>query len=538
MKFPFVLLLGALNVVNAYFLLGLGSLGQERADPIVNPGAPFSAHVHNIFGSSKFGPSVTSDILRQGKCTSSPIAEDNSNYWVASLYFKWKNGTYSNVNGGAVVYYLFPDPPNTGVVAFPDNFRMVSGTPSLRTYTNSSAQKAVTFLCLNFNGVSKRYNHLPSGVQCPSGTRAEINFPSCWNGKDLDSSDHKSHVDFLSEGPDKGSCLDPRFPVRIPRLFMEVYYDTGSWIAHYQEAMNPDQPFVLSMGDCTGYGHHGDFYNGWKEHVLQNAIDNCGCTIQGFGDPTCCGNKGVFTYRSQTPSCSLETVLSEQVLGNLPQLPGSNSDTGCTIPPRDGDILPSGNQPASQSAPMNSANVKPTSPVANPTIALPTSVMSPSTPGSSVILLANGTSSAISSPKATSQPSVTTTHVASAPPANNNPNNHTSSNFKTVASQSSVSSHVNSIPASPTTTKDSVSRSGQLVHTSLSSPAPAQSEGAAAVPSNNGQKCRTRSTNVARSLSEEAEPVAPVEPHSIRSPVKFGSHHARTSRMKNRRDIN
>ncbi len=99
---------------------------------------------------------------------------------------------------------------------------MISGDPSLRTYdANSFAQQAVTFLCLDFSGKSVKYNELPP-VACPSGIRAQINFPSCWDGKNVDLPDHKSHVAFRSGGPDRGDCTDPKFPVTLPRIFMEV----------------------------------------------------------------------------------------------------------------------------------------------------------------------------------------------------------------------------------------------------------------------------------------------------------------------------
>ena len=78
------------------------------------------------------------------------------------------------------------------------------GDSTLRTYSNTSAQKAITFLCLDFSGTSVTYNSLPP-TTCPDGVRSQIvssfyiiipkrwqifkkwkikqNFPSCWDGK-------------------------------------------------------------------------------------------------------------------------------------------------------------------------------------------------------------------------------------------------------------------------------------------------------------------------------------------------------------------
>lgn len=199
---------------------------------------------------------------------------------------------------------------------------MISGDPTLRTLDPSSfAQQAVTFLCLDFNGKSNRYNELPVRISCPSGIRSQINFPSCWNGKDIDSVDHKSHVAFLSTGPDNGTCTDPRFPVTLPRIFMEVYWISQVFEDQRRLAMTPSQPFVFAHGDPTGYGYHADFFNGWDSEVLQKALDKCNCNP--YGDPTCCVNQGIFGM-NKSSTCYISDSVDEQTLGTLVTLPGAN----------------------------------------------------------------------------------------------------------------------------------------------------------------------------------------------------------------------
>ncbi|KAF8640304.1 hypothetical protein AX16_010199 [Volvariella volvacea WC 439] len=256
--------------------------------------------------------------LRQSECTSVPIPEDHSNYWFPHLYFQHADGTFESVGGGAVI-----DRPGT-TTAFPDDFRMLAGDPFLRSYDASNpAQRAVTFLCLDFKGTSVTYNAFPER-HCPDGVRAQVNFQSCWDGINTDSPDHKSHVAYPSGGPDSGTCNDPRYPVTLPRIFLEVYWGTNHFESRRSQALNPNQPFVLANGDPTGYGWHADFLNGWDEGVLQRAVDGCNCNIYGAMD--CCVERGIFGKRDQ--NCRITRTVDEQTLGRLPKLPGNNPVTG------------------------------------------------------------------------------------------------------------------------------------------------------------------------------------------------------------------
>ncbi|KAK0467678.1 hypothetical protein IW261DRAFT_1346109, partial [Armillaria novae-zelandiae] len=73
------------------------------------------------------------------------------------------------------------------------------------------AQQAVTFLCLNSNGVSTKYNEPPVNQGCSQyliSLLCRQDYPSCWNGKNVDLKDPKSHVAFPSTGQDNGTCDD------------------------------------------------------------------------------------------------------------------------------------------------------------------------------------------------------------------------------------------------------------------------------------------------------------------------------------------
>ncbi|KAJ6578874.1 hypothetical protein DFH09DRAFT_1148548 [Mycena vulgaris] len=313
----FVLPIFLVHSCEAYWLMASNNIiTTQRLDPIVSPGS-VSTHAHSVLGGSNFGMNTSTAALRNSSCTSIPIPEDKSNYWFPVCLITHSCSTLSGRHHAASVF-----PVRYSELRFV-TFRMLSGNPILRTLDPSSfAQQAITFLCLDFSGKSSRYNELPAGISCPSGIRSQINFPSCWNGKDTDSSDHKSHVAFLSTGPDNGTCSDPDFPVTLPRIFMEVYWISQVFEDQRKYAMTPSQPFVANVTlDPTGYGYHADFFNGWDSGVLQKALNGCNCNP--YGDPTCCVNQGIFGM-NKSSTCYITNSVDEQTLGTLATLPGAN----------------------------------------------------------------------------------------------------------------------------------------------------------------------------------------------------------------------
>ncbi|KAF2835437.1 WSC domain-containing protein [Patellaria atrata CBS 101060] len=309
--------------VTAFFRMGCpGSIVRERADPIVSPGKA-SGHVHTISGGSGFGFEMSYEDAINSACTSCSIKEDLSNYWVPSLYFHAKNGSFINVpqsgdgtghEAGILIYYLQRGgPDNDKLHAFPKGFRMLAGDPSKRSFGNDLASKAVTYACL---GAEKpETNNFPP-YKCGQ-MRTQIFFPSCWDGVNLDSPDHKSHMSYPASNDYNNGRCPPTHPVHMVSLFYEVYYDTGVFDGLWD---GDKQPFVLSNGDATGYGFHGDFVNGWDVDVLQRAIDTCNSVSGELRD---CN---AFTLQSNDDAnnCKLPRMIDEEIEGVLDALPGCN----------------------------------------------------------------------------------------------------------------------------------------------------------------------------------------------------------------------
>lgn len=74
---------------------------------------------------------------------------------------------------------------------------------------------------------------------------------SCWDGVNVDSADHKSHVAYPSSGvfETTGTCPDTH-PVRLPQLMYEVMWDTTLFNDPELWPEDGSQPFVYSTGDA------------------------------------------------------------------------------------------------------------------------------------------------------------------------------------------------------------------------------------------------------------------------------------------------
>ncbi|HEU5160013.1 MAG TPA: DUF1996 domain-containing protein [Streptosporangiaceae bacterium] len=112
------------------------------------------------------------------------------------------------------VILQFRGSPRGDVVAMPRFLRIITGNPKAATQNGADARAA--WSCLGFTDrVTTKY------PLCPRGSRVvrTLDFPSCWDGRNTDSADHRSHVVF----PDAaGACPDGTRA--IPQLRMRLIY--------------------------------------------------------------------------------------------------------------------------------------------------------------------------------------------------------------------------------------------------------------------------------------------------------------------------
>ncbi|THH01298.1 hypothetical protein EW026_g1367 [Hermanssonia centrifuga] len=292
-----VLLPLVLPYVNGYWMFGSNPLVTTRLDPIINPGV-VSSHVHSIIGGSRFSPTYNFEDLTQSLCSTGAVQQDLSNYWAPQLYYYDQNqGTYTPISAFFDIYYFSrPGPKNEYINAFPTGLRMVAGSP-LRRVNNASnfADQAVSYECLDYSG-----NIWPEQAdfyqnQCPDGLTAQIFFPSCWDGVNLDSEDHQSHMAYPIQSYDSGDCPETH-PVHLASILYQVIFAV-------------------------------DFQDGWiNKTVLQDALDNCA------GDNTVplsdCPPLSASVNEAVAGACKPELVIVDEPIGSasspLTALPGCN----------------------------------------------------------------------------------------------------------------------------------------------------------------------------------------------------------------------
>jgi len=312
------------------FTVNCHPLTIQRSDPVVQPGIA-SSHVHSVVGGNAFQRLMGPMDATKANLTTCDKAIDHSNYWVPQMYhYRVADKMWEMVPfGHNAVYYQLracdyapgltrcdnPTIEGTKIpMAFPDGFRMVAGDPLRRTYNDSDkAQRAVHMVCLTYDsdgvGVSSQ-----QGPAFPTGhcdkMRAEVYFPSCWDGKNLDTPDHKSHMAYPAIGDYNTGVCPESHPVALFSIFYEFFFDTGSF---------KDSKFAFANGDPTAYGFHGDFIMGWTDRaLLQTAHMDCA----GPSDCPKLGNQGM------TPRPLIYPAIYEEDIGihnPIPALPGNNT---------------------------------------------------------------------------------------------------------------------------------------------------------------------------------------------------------------------
>ena len=292
---------------------------RSADDPIVHHGHPGMSHMHDFLGNvSTDAHSTLRSLLASRSLCKRPA--DHSAYWVPTLY---ENGRPLQPYGSAYYRTGFRDPKT--IEPFPQGLRMIAGDAmtrrsadpnavywhctsgaglatrdplprflarrakrrrQLRGLTRGIARHRLALRSARRSGdragsrhqravlrrlAARRMSLLmdpvgPNGFPtCPPGQviHLTLTFPSCWDGKRLDSPDHKSHLAYPVTHPGGRIFFCPRGHSHpVPKLALSLRYPTRA---------GPGTRLATG-GPQTA---HGDFFNAWEPRPLAGLVDRC-----------------------------------------------------------------------------------------------------------------------------------------------------------------------------------------------------------------------------------------------------------------------
>ena len=162
-----------------------------------------------------------------------------------------------------IVYYKsgYGGVPAANISTLPQGLRMVAGNMAATAH-----QPHTKWECEDV-GYSPSTEDFIHG--CAPGDRVvmKLDFPQCWDGVNLDSADHKSHMAYTT-----GSGCPATHPVAIPVITYNVYTVVGPAQDPTTWRLSSDNYDVAEPG---GYSVHGDWFNGWIPEVSDTFINNC-----------------------------------------------------------------------------------------------------------------------------------------------------------------------------------------------------------------------------------------------------------------------
>ena len=225
---------------------------HRMVDPIMYPGVPGAGHLHDFYGSKRVTASATVRSLRRGG-TSCAMKADTAGYWAPALYFK---GNLVRPRSGTFYYRNLVAPKS--IRPFPAGLKMIAGNSKAK---HRRSTDIVYFGCSTLGGADPARDH---PIDCRKGwVTAHVNFPDCWDGKRIDSADHKRHMAYSIDPKDDGRYRCPRrHPVPVPRLIYAF-----QWPVH--------DGTRIKFASGPFYTLHADFWNAWRQTRLRALVRRC-----------------------------------------------------------------------------------------------------------------------------------------------------------------------------------------------------------------------------------------------------------------------
>ncbi|MGH2829410.1 MAG: DUF1996 domain-containing protein, partial [Actinomycetota bacterium] len=218
---------------NANFVSACRFSHRAPDDPIVFPGQPGASHSHDFFANTTTDANSTLVSLLAGDTTCNR-SEDTAAYWVPTL-------SRDGVAVRPIMVNAYYTPRGKKAMApFPAGLRIIAGDSRA---TSPQPLMITSWSCGPNGGV--RDQSSPPQCTARNFLRMHVRFPDCWDGTNLDSADHRSHMAYSR----RGACPSSH-RVGVPSLRLNVVYPILG---------GPG----LSLASGGVYSGHADFFNAW-----------------------------------------------------------------------------------------------------------------------------------------------------------------------------------------------------------------------------------------------------------------------------------
>lgn len=221
---------------------------SAKDDPITHPGVVGgAAHLHDFAGNTAVNATSKAWQLRRSG-TNCEHSADTAAYWTPALYSHGKKINPDRLHS----YYRWGNVKNVqDIQPVPAGLRIIAGDG------HATAPQSTSVIGWNC-GVQGQtlYDH---PISCSPGQKIVLHvfFPNCWDGKNLDSPDHKSHMAYSKFG-----ACPVTHPVIIPRLSEDYGY-----------------PILDGTGITLASGStntaHADYWNTWKQSAMVDLTRRC-----------------------------------------------------------------------------------------------------------------------------------------------------------------------------------------------------------------------------------------------------------------------
>ncbi|WP_239014980.1 DUF1996 domain-containing protein [Streptomyces sp. CdTB01] len=281
---------------------GVNANGLRNSDNvIVAPGVSNGAHhFHDYIGNQSNTAFASDDDLAKADTSCENKGDKSTYYWPV---LRLQNGTQeqdadkpgggTEGNAGQIVTpkqvtMTFIGSPRSKVAEMPRLLRIITG--DAKAFVNGPANANASWSCTGFEDrqLKDKYPLCPQG----SDVVRTFRFQSCWDGRNIDSANHRTHVAFADAS---GAC--PNGFEAIPQLVQRIVYDVKA--PSLQDGGKTTPLFAVDSFPENLHKpvtDHGDFINVFDAGLMKEMVScindgrNCGA---GTGeDPGGSGGSG------------------------------------------------------------------------------------------------------------------------------------------------------------------------------------------------------------------------------------------------------